>query len=396
MHSVKLFAAAALALGATIVSATTCSKNIKITESSQVIACDVVNADITISDDISGDVTITGPKQIKGNFIATNASQLISLTSTTINSITGNFQLQNLEKLSTLEFSSLKSVGDITLIKLPQLSSLNFGTEGVTKMNSIQITDTFISDLSGLSVATVENLQIDNNKQITKFDSDLVNITGTLIINNNGNDFQISMKKLQLAGEFQISNIKSFSAPILAKLTKSLKFDSNQEMTSFSAPNITEIADDVSFINNKKLTNVSMPLLENLAGGFTIQNNTAMKSIDGFESLKNVTGGVILRGSFSKVKLPSLESVEGSVTVSSTTDISSFCEFFDNLKKEDKIAGKEECTWNNKEANEGGDGGDSSNNSTSNNDDSGDGAGMASVSFAVLGLTAIAGLFQLL
>ncbi|KAI5467123.1 hypothetical protein BGZ63DRAFT_335865, partial [Mariannaea sp. PMI_226] len=392
MHSIKL-AAAILALGATSVSAITCNKNIKITEPNQVISCDVVNADITISDDLAGDVVIDGPKQIKGSFIANNASQLISLTSTTINSITDTFELQGLEKLSTLEFSSLKSVGDITMIKLPQLSSLNFGTEGVTKMDSIRISDTFISDLSGLSVATVQNLQIDNNKQITKFDSDLVNITGTLIINNNGNDFQVTMKKLRLAGEFQISNVKSFSVPILAKLTKSLKFDSNDELTSFSAPNITEIADDVSFINNKKLVNISMPLLEDLTGGFTIQNNTAMKSIDGFESLKNVTGGIILRGSFSKVKLPSLEAVEGSVTVTSTTDIKTFCEFFDKLKDDDKIAGKESCTWNNKEANEGGDGGDSSDGSNDDSsDDSGDGAGMTSVSFAVLGLTAIAGL----
>lgn len=272
----------------------------KITEATQTVDCEVVNADITISSSLSGDVVIDGPKQVKGDFIANNASSLISLTSTTINSITGNFQLQNLEKLSTLEFSSLKTVGEITLIKLPQLSSLNFGTEGVTKINSIQITDTFISDLSGLSVATVENFQIDNNKQITKFDSDLVNITGTLIINNNGNDFQVSMTELELAGEFQISNIKSFSAPILAKMTKSLKFDANSEMTSFYAPNLTSIADDVSFINNKKLTNISMPALTTIDGGFTIQNNTAMKTISGFDELKNITGAVILRGNFSK------------------------------------------------------------------------------------------------
>ncbi|KAH6891359.1 hypothetical protein B0T10DRAFT_458748 [Thelonectria olida] len=395
MHSVKLFATAALALGASTVSAaSTCTKDVKITEPTQTVNCDVVDADITISSSISGDVTINGPKQIKGDFIANNASSLISLTSTTINSITGTFQLQNLEKLSTLEFSSLKSVGEITLVKLPQLSSLNFGTEGVTKINSIQITDTFISDLSGLSVATVENFQIDNNKQITKFESDLVNITGTLIINNNGNDFQISMKELELAGEFQISNIKSFSAPLLAKLTKSLKFDKNDELTSFAAPNLTSIADDVSFINNKKLTNISMPALTTIDGGFTIQNNTAMKAISGFDELKNVTGAIILRGNFSKVTLPSLESVAGTVTVTSTTDISSFCDFFKDLKDDGKIEGEETCTWNNKEANEdNGNGGDSSSDSSDDNEDA---AGMTSVSFAVLGLTAIAAMFQLL
>jgi len=394
MHSVQLLSAAILAFGATAVSAATCTKDITVTEATPVISCDVVDADIIIDSDLAGSVLIDGPKQLKGDFIVNNASGLISLTSTTINAISGTFQLQNLELLSTLEMASLKSVGEIDMIKLPQLSSLNFGTEGVTKINSIQITDTFISDLSGLSVATVENFQIDNNKQITKFESDLVNITGTLIINNNGNDFQISMKELELAGEFQISNIKSFSAPLLSKLTKSLKFDKNDELTSFAAPNLTSISDDVSFINNKKLTNISMPVLTTIDGGFTIQNNTAMEAISGFPELKNVTGAIILRGNFSKVKLPSLESVEGTVTVTSTTDISSFCDFFKNLKDDDKIQGEETCTWNNKEANEGGDGGDSSSDSSS--DDNKDAAGLTSVSFAVLGLTAIAAMFQLL
>lgn len=389
MHSIKLLSAAILALGASTVSAATCTSDIKITAATQTIDCDVVKATITIDSGVSGDVTIDGPKQIQGDFIANNASSLISLTSTTINSVSGTFQLQNLEKLSSISFSSLKTVDTITLIKLPQLSTISFGTEGVTKINSIQITDTFISDLSGLSVNTVENFQIDNNKQITKFSSDLVNITGTLIINNNGNDFEVTMSKLKTAGEMQISNIKAFSAPILKSMSKSLKFDKNDELTSFSAPNLTEITDDVSFINNKKLTNISMPALTTIAGGFTIQNNTNISAIDGFDSLETVSGGIILRGNFSKVELPALSDVKGTVTVSSTTDISNFCEVFDKLKSSGKIQGEEKCTSNNAAANEGGDGGStSSSNSSSSDSAAGTNSanGVSMVAFALAGL----------
>lgn len=396
MHSIQLISAAIVALGATAVSAATCTKDIKITEPTQVISCDVVDADITISSDISGAVVIDGPKQIKGDFVVNNASGLISLTSTTINAIAGTFSLQNLELLSTLEMASLKSVGEINMIKLPQLSSLNFGTEGVTKMNSIQITDTFISDLSGLSVATVENFQIDNNKRMTKFDSDLVNITGQLIINNNGKNFQITMDKLELAAEIQISNVKSFSAPALTQITKSIKFDKNPEFQTFSAPNVTEITNDVSFINNKKLTNVSMPLLKKIEGGFTIQNNTAMETIDGFPKLQSVSGGIILRGSFEKVELPDLNDVKGSVVVSSTTDISDFCDFFDKLQSNDAIQGDMTCTSNNKKANSGGDGGESTRgNSSSSSDDKEDAAGSTTASMTLLSLAGLAALAQL-
>ncbi|KAH7011567.1 hypothetical protein EDB80DRAFT_876228 [Ilyonectria destructans] len=398
MHSVQLLSAAILAFGAATVSAATCTKDITVTEATPVISCDVVDADITIDSDLAGDVVINGPKQIKGDFIVNNASGLISLTSTTINSISGEFQLQNLELLSTLEMASLKSVGEISMVKLPQLSSLNFGTEGVTKMTSIRITDTFISDLSGLSVATVENFQIDNNKRMTTFDSDLVNITGQLIINNNGNNMDITMDKLELAAEIQISNVKSFSVPALTKITASIKFDKNPEFKTFNAPNVTEITNDVSFINNKKLTNVSMPLLTKIQGGFTIQNNTAMTTIDGFPLLESVSGAIILRGNFEKVELPSLNDVKGAVTVSSTTDISDFCDFFDKLEKSDAIQGSMTCTSNNKKANEGDDGGESTrgNSSSSDSSDSEDAAGVNGVSMTLLALAGVAALVQLL
>jgi hypothetical protein len=398
MHSVQLLSAAILAFGAATVSAATCTKDITVTEATPVISCDVVDADITIDSDLAGDVVINGPKQIKGDFIVNNASGLISLTSTTINSISGEFQLQNLELLSTLEMASLKSVGEISMVKLPQLSSLNFGTEGVTKMTSIRITDTFISDLSGLSVATVENFQIDNNKRMTTFDSDLVNITGQLIINNNGNNMDITMDKLELAAEIQISNVKSFSVPALTKITASIKFDKNPEFKTFNAPNVTEITNDVSFINNKKLTNVSMPLLTKIQGGFTIQNNTAMTTIDGFPLLESVSGAIILRGNFEKVELPSLNDVKGAVTVSSTTDISDFCDFFDKLEKSDAIQGSMTCTSNNKKANEGDDGGESTrgNSSSSDSSNSEDAAGVNGVSMTLLALAGVAALVQLL
>ncbi|KAF7563014.1 hypothetical protein G7046_g1105 [Stylonectria norvegica] len=399
MHSIKVLSVLAAIGVASVASASTCTKDITISQPTPVIDCDVVDAKITVSEDLAGDLVINGPKQIKGDFIVNNATKLISLTSTTITTIDGLFQLQNLELLSSLELGSLKSVETITFIKLPQLSSVNFGTSGVTKMTSIRITDTFISDLSGFSVATVENFQIDNNKKMMTFDSDLVNITGQLIVNNNGNNMQISMSKLEMAAEIQISNVKSFLAPALELVTESIKFDTNPELTSFAAPNLTKITDDVSFINNKKLVNVSMPLLTSISGGFTIQNNTAMTEIDGFEKLQTVSGAINLRGDFEKVELPALKDVKGSVTVTSTTDIDDFCDPFNKLKKSGAIQGDTKCTSNNKEANSGGDDGTSGNSSsskTSSSDDKDDAAGMVSVNAAVLAIVGFAALYQLL
>ncbi|KAI1013080.1 hypothetical protein LB503_001803 [Fusarium chuoi] len=397
MHSVKVLSAIA-ALGVSAVSAATCTKDIKITEPTQVISCDVVDADVIIDKSVSGAVVINGPKQIKGNFQAKNAGDLISLSSTTINSITGTFELNNLEALNNLDFSSLESLGELTFIKLPRLGELNFGTEGVTKIKSIRITDTFISDLSGLSVASVESFQIDNNRKMNAFNSDLVNVTTQLLIFDNGNDvMEITMNKLETAAEIQISSAKSFKVPALQEVTKSLKLNANPELQTFSAPNLTTITETLSLIDMNKLTNVSFPLLEEIGGGFTIQNNTKLDAIDGFPKLEKVTGGIALRGSFEKVELPKLDQVSGSVVVSSTTDIKEFCDYFDELKKDKKIDGEEKCTSNNKEANEGKDGGEESDGSSesSNSDDKEDAAGIVSVNMAVLALAGVAAVAQL-
>lgn len=269
------------------------------TQPTPVIDCDVVDADIVIDKSVTGAVVINGPKQVKGDFIAKGAGEITSISSTSINAIGGTFELNNLEALSNLEFSSLKSLDGLSFIKLPRLGELNFGTEGVTKIKTIRITDTFISDLSGLSVASVDSFQIDNNRKMNAFNSDLVNITSQLLIFDNGNDdMVITMNKLESAAEIQISSAKNFSVPALQEVTKSLKLNANPQLTSFSAPNLTIIEETLSLVDMKKLTNISFPLLEEIGGGFTIQNNTKLEKVNDFPKLEKVTGGISLRGSF--------------------------------------------------------------------------------------------------
>jgi hypothetical protein len=397
MHSVKVLSAIA-ALGVSAVSAATCTSDIKVTEPTPSIDCTVVKGDIIIDKKVAGAVVINGPEQIQGNFVAKNGGDIISISSTSIESIDGNFQLENLEALSNLEFSSLKSLDGLSFIKLPRLGELNFGTEGVTKIKSIRITDTFISDLSGLSVATVESFQIDNNRKMNAFRSDLVNITSELKIFDNGNDaMEIIMDKLELAAEIQISSARNFSVPLLKEVTKSLKLNANPSLEFFSAPNLTIVEETLSLVDMKKLTNVSFPMLEEIGGGFTIQNNTKLESIDDFPKLEKVTGAMALRGSFEKVKLPKLDQVSGSVVVSSTTDIEEFCKYFDDLKDDGKIDGTKKCTFNNKNANKGEDGGEESDgsgsSSSSEEDDSA--AGSVSINMAVLALAGVAALAQI-
>lgn len=102
--------------------------------------------------------------------------------------------------------------------------------------------------------------------------------------------------------------------------------------------------------------------------------------------------------------MPELKDVRGSVNVTSTTDISDFCDFFDEAGKDGRIRGEESCKSENENALEGGEGGSenggssggSGNDNSSGSDNEEGAAGIFGVNFAVLGLALVAGVAQLL
>lgn len=237
---------------------------------------------------------------IKGDLIIKNASNILSISSNTIGSIGGMFELSSLNGLSAIRMDSLRTINELSMVKLTQLRELQFGSEGVTKGTKVTVSDTFLDSLSGLKLASVDILEINNNRRLTKFDSDLVNVTTGIFIVDNGNNIDINLGKLTQAKEIQIRNAKSLLIPRLKTVTGSLKLDKNSEMESLFAPNLTKVTDAVSFINNTKLSNVSLPLLTEISGDLRIFNNKELTAIDGFPVLETVKGGINLGGNFER------------------------------------------------------------------------------------------------
>ncbi|KAG6040179.1 hypothetical protein E4U41_001363 [Claviceps citrina] len=389
MHSANLFSAV-LAVATLASAQSPCKEDIKISEATPIIKCDVVEGNIEVSQSVSGSLKIEGPKQIKGDLIINNATQLISIESSSINSIDGTLRLQGLQLLSSFKMQSLKSVDKLELINLNQLSGLTLGTSGVTKASSIRIQDTFISDLSGLNIVTADNITIANNARLNTFSSNIQNVTYTLSVVRNAGSMKVQLANLENAGELDFRSIQSFDAPVLEAAGR-VSFQESPELLSISANNLTSIKNSLTLNNNKKLSNISFTALKTIGGDMTILNNTALMKINKFPELKTI-GSVLLAGSFDTVEIPKLDDISGSVTVTSTTDISEFCGFFDGLKTKGLIRGKESCTSNNTKANEGGAGGTSGGKKT--DDDSA--AMNLGVSSIMLGLAVVAGLAHLM
>lgn len=262
------------------------------------LSCDTVKGKIIVDDSVTGDLVLEGPEKIEGDLIINNATGIISISSSTIESVEGKFELVGLESLQRIGMNALTSINELEMRKLPALRDLTFGSKGVTEATVVTITDTLIDDLSGLMLDKVESLDINNNKRLTNFESSLVNVTDSLKINNNGKGMTVTMASLESAKEIQIANVGSFNVPALETVSASLKLD-KCDIKSFRAANLTSIKNALSFINNVQITNISLPVLKDIGGDLRIVNNTKLTDIGSFPKLESMAS-INFGGNFKK------------------------------------------------------------------------------------------------
>ncbi|KAI0426589.1 GPI-anchored cell wall organization protein ecm33 [Xylaria sp. FL1042] len=340
--------------------------------------------------DLSGDLT-----EIKGDFIVKNNGLIQTLRSDSLQTIGGTWQLNNDTSLTSLNFGAMESVGEINWVTLNALPEPTLGNPGITKAKSVLVADTFVSNLDGINVQDLTDMNINNNRRLSKFSTSIKTLSNALYVNANALNMTMEMPNLEWIANMTIANVSTFSIPSLKAVNGSMRFDSNY-FDQFLAPNLTMIQDgDLSFVSNPELTNITIPKLEKVGGGVTIANNTALEKVDGLGSLATVGGAIKMRGSFNEIDLPSLENVVGTAEFVSTDDIQSSCDTLEKLSG-NVIQGKvTDCESDNATANNdtssAGDGDSGSGSGSNSNGDSA--ASLASVSMStVVTLAALGGL----
>lgn len=328
MFAQKLLPALAVFSVAAAQTATICSQP-TVTVNSQADAsllsdCSTVSGSIIIGSTASGTIGIDGPQQIRGNLTSQSAGGLVSLTSSTISSIGGEFRLFNLTFLSTLQFDALTSVKTIYWEALPALPSLSFSGP-LSKADSVTISNTFLTTLSGINLNTVGTLQIDNNNNLKQFDTQIANITNAVNINANGNQLAVTFPNLIWAANMTFRNVSSIKIPSLATVNGSMGFYGNY-MDSIAAPNLTSVGSfatgvgSLAIVANGKLANITFPALKSVGGADQIANNTALHAI-AFPALTSVAGAIDFSGNFTTPELPKLEDVKGGFNIQSQQPI---------------------------------------------------------------------------
>ncbi|KAF5099012.1 hypothetical protein DV451_003146 [Geotrichum candidum] len=279
---------------------------------------------------------IGGIESLDGDLIVKNITTLNSITAPLLANITGAFTLEILQSLTTVSFPKLTTVGDITFVTLNVLDTFQLDA-GITKAKSLIISDTTIKSLEGISLMTVDTLNINNNKFLTTLDFNLRSVSNILEFSSTGSNVKVTFPYLQWANNITLRDVSSLSLPNVTTINSTLSF-TNNSIASISVPKLSKIGGSLAIVANDKLANASFPKLETIGGGFQIANNTKLDSILGFPLVKSVGGAINIVGSFDNATAPSLEIVQGGVSIESDSELFN-CSSWNDLQKEGVIRG---------------------------------------------------------
>lgn len=261
-----------------------------------IASCTKLKGDITISKSYTGSLSLA-IKEVTGSIVCNGGENVTDITASSLTAIGNAFNLDGLTRLTQLAFGELTTVGSIKWNALPKLQSLNFNT-GVTQAGDVIIQNTGLTSLDGISLKTVNQFEIENNRQLQKINiNNLMNATDLISFSGNYDGLEIDLPNLGTGTNMTFRNISSISVPSLEKLTGQLGFWGT-EFQTFSAPNLTTTGDLV-FNDNSKLSNISMPVLKKVDGGFTIARNDKLNTIS-LPKLETVTGAIDFSGMFNK------------------------------------------------------------------------------------------------
>lgn len=274
-------------------------------------SCTTYSGSVAIQTGLSTPTDTNGHQQIQvdnlqkidGNLTITSVAALAEITFGSLQVINGTCLMSFLSGLASVNMPALVSVKQLNLTALPVLQMLNFGTVGITKAQSILITNTGLSSLDGLNnLESVDSMDINNNQALQNITMKKVtSISNSLsIVDNNGltTGLNVDFPLLQTAQNITFRNCSDINLPALANVTDDLGFYGN-DITSVSAENLTTLR-SLILDNNAQLTNASFPSLSSINGSCTITENTLLNKIDGFPVLEAIGGALVFSGNFTE------------------------------------------------------------------------------------------------
>ncbi|KAG2732439.1 hypothetical protein G9P44_004856 [Scheffersomyces stipitis] len=301
----------------------------------QVAACATAVGDITIRGDSFGSIELTGLEQVFGSLKIQNTTLATTINAPTLQLISEDFELSGLTILNTLNLAQLNTVGSLNWVTLPALESTGL-TQGITAADSVVISDTGLTALTGINVVELQTFDVNNNQDINTIDSALQSVTSLLSISYNAESVDVVLDELTSAKNVVFQSINSLSVGNLTTINGSLSV-SQSSIDAIEFKDLTSISNSLTINKNSELESLDFPKLTSIGGALEISDNDKLKSFDGFPELKTIGGSVDINGTFDNGTFESLSRVAGGFTLKSDGDIS--CEEFNKLNSDGDIKG---------------------------------------------------------
>ena len=262
-------------------------------------SCTTFSGSVAIATSVADDIALGGNlKKIDGDLVVKSNSNIRRLGSTSLETISGKFTLNDVSQLAGLTFPALTEVSELTLLGLPNLRALQFN---LTKADKLDIENTKLQNLDGIDLEEVESIIIANNDDIDSIQMQVTNITSFIVLSFNNAMVNVSFPKLESANNISFRAIGSLNIPSLSKINSgSFGLFESDNLESLSAPNLTTIDGALVIDNNKNLKNISFASLTDVGANLQIANNTNLHQLDGLPKLKNVGAALDMSGNFSK------------------------------------------------------------------------------------------------
>ncbi|KAI8099872.1 uncharacterized protein BX664DRAFT_254442 [Halteromyces radiatus] len=247
-------------------------------------------------------------RQVDGDVIVSNLTELKWLDFPVLHSIQGTLKLDHNPNLETISVPKLNSIDAMDMNNLPTLKSLSFPA-GLSHINHLSVTDTGITTIDGLSSSSISDINLAGNLQLNHISLDqLEQIEYSFYISNNGHQLSLNLSSLKRLGQGTFQSLSNIDLHQLHDIHEDLDFAENM-MINLSLPMITELPGALTIANNTKLETLSMPQLMKIDGAFIITGNHHLNVIDSFSHLEQVGGSIEIDGQFADLQLPKLHEV---------------------------------------------------------------------------------------
>ncbi|OMJ21688.1 Sporulation-specific protein 22 [Smittium culicis] len=239
----------------------------------------------------------------------------IALSATSIKEILSKGE-KTLDKISYSDFDDYgKCKGEIDVKTNKEIDKLASCTKF---LGNIRVTMTNIKEISLGSLSTLKgSILVVGNYALKKIDfSGLQSIEGNIYIGANYQLESVDFKNLKSANKVAFKHnfeLNDVNLNVLSKC-KDLSI-TGSSIQNLTVDNLKKIKDDIKFSKNSKLISLNFGSLDSIGGDleFGINKNSRDLKVN-LENLKNVSGGVTLRG-LSEIKLTSLTSIGSSLLV---------------------------------------------------------------------------------